>query len=422
MAFVANVVFWRGVDFVDMTLINYLAAAARAAVAAYLEPRRRGTVLPAVSHHAVDGVAWRRTLVLPLLVAGTAVSFALSAWLTQASPGVAFYLLPARGWELLAGGLVAWYGAAAPPLRGPTGEAAAAAGLALVLVPAFLYDSGTPFPGIYAVAPVLGTVLLLRYAPGSITGARLSWPPLVFVGLISYSAYLWHQPLFALTRYVSLSGQLGMAITVALFAATLVLAASTWRWVETPFRDRRTVATRTLIWSCTLATIASSFPRRCWRSAGMPARLADRLQHRQPIDAVIVHRLQHHAATDAASRPRLPARSVVGGAAVVPGRGRQPFRRPVPGIRENQPRDRQARPAAPAFFMFAATGNQRSPDRHTGLHPHARAGARRGDGTPHRQACFSYRVLPVTCHTTPWPPSGKEPSRTMPSAAPSSTS
>ena len=82
----------------------------------------------------------------------------------------------------------------------------------------------------------------------------------MFVGLISYSAYLWHQPLFALARYISLSGQLGTPITLALVAATLVLAAATWRWVETPFRDRRAVSARTLIWTCTLATIVVAIP------------------------------------------------------------------------------------------------------------------------------------------------------------------
>ena len=261
LAFVANVVFWRGVDFVDMTLINYFGRRLHEQPLLHtwsLGVEEQFYLLFPITLLMVW--RWRRALVLPALVAGTAVSFVLSAWLTRGSPGVAFYLLPSRGWELLAGGLVAWYGAAPATMRRPIREAIAAVGLAMVLVPTFLYDSGTPFPGLYAAAPVLGTVVLLRYAPGSVTGALLSSPPLVFVGLISYSAYLWHQPLFALTRYISPSDQLDLATTVALMAATLVLAAATWRWVETPFRDRRAVSTRTMIWACTLATIAVAIP------------------------------------------------------------------------------------------------------------------------------------------------------------------
>ena len=74
-------------------------------------------------------------------------------------------------------------------------------------LPATVFDSATPFPGYAAIAPVAGAALLIQYAPGTRVGAFLAWRPLVFVGLISYSAYLWHQPLFALARYLSLDGE-----------------------------------------------------------------------------------------------------------------------------------------------------------------------------------------------------------------------
>ncbi len=127
-------------------------------------------------------------------------------------------------------------------------------------MPVFTYTSDTPFPGYAALAPVIGTVLLLRDAAGSRIGALLSWRPLVFIGLISYSAYLWHQPLFALARYSSLSGQLDTVMATALSAVTLILAAITWRWIETPFRDRRLVSPRALVWTCIAATIAVAIP------------------------------------------------------------------------------------------------------------------------------------------------------------------
>ena len=282
LAFVPNFVFWRGLDFVDMTTINYFGRRLHEQPLLHtwsLGVEEQFYLLFPITLFAVWH--WRRSLVLPALVAGAVVSLALSAWLTPGSPGLAFYLLPARGFELLAGGLVAWRGAATSTARGPAREAAAALGLALILGPTYLYDSRTPFPGIHAVAPVLGTVLLLCFGPGTVTGAALSWPPLVFVGLISYSAYLWHQPLFALARYISLSGQLGTPITLALCVTTLVLAAITWRFVETPFRNRRTISTRTLIWSCAIATIVVAIPAAVLAFGGNAGR-------RSPIAAGIV--------------------------------------------------------------------------------------------------------------------------------------
>jgi hypothetical protein len=82
----------------------------------------------------------------------------------------------------------------------------------------------------------------------------------VFVGLISYSAYLWHQPLFALARYASLTGEIGTPLALALSAMTLLLAAGTWRYVETPFRDRRRVSNPALAWACAIGLLAVATP------------------------------------------------------------------------------------------------------------------------------------------------------------------
>lgn len=269
IAFAANIMFWRGVDFGDITTVNYFGRRLHEQPLVHtwsLGVEEQFYLLFPITVFLVW--RWRPALVLPALIGGAAASLALSAWLTRASPGLAFYLLPTRGWELLAGGLLAWRGGATAPMRGPWREAAAAVGLVLVVVPAFLYDNSTPFPGIHAAVPVLGSVLLLRYAPESVTGSVLSWRPLVFVGLISYSAYLWHQPLFALTRYLSLTGEFGTATALLLCAVTLVLATATWRWIETPFRDRRLVPTTRLAWACALATIAVAAPAAHWAFAG----------------------------------------------------------------------------------------------------------------------------------------------------------
>ena len=261
IAFAANFMFWRGVDFGDLTVVNYFGRRIHEQPLVHtwsLGVEEQYYLLFPLSLLVVWRI--RRSWVLPALIAGTALSFALGAWLTPRSPGVAFYLLPARGWELLIGGLVAYAGVASTPDRGRVREAGAMLGLALVLLPVFFYGSETPFPGYAALAPVIGSALLLAYAAGSRIGAILSWRPLVFIGLIWYSAYLWHQPLFALARYLSLSGLLDTGVAVILSAATLVLAAITWRWIETPFRDRRVVPARVLTWSAIAATIAVGAP------------------------------------------------------------------------------------------------------------------------------------------------------------------
>lgn len=272
LAFAGNVAFWRGVDFGDLTLVNYFGQRLHEQPLVHtwsLGVEEQYYLLFPLSLFLV----WRLrpSFMLPALIAGTLASIALSVTLTPGSPGVAFYLLPARAWELLAGGLVSWYGAS-----GSSGsrvrEVAAAVGFALVLIATIAFDSSTPFPGYAALVPVSGAALLLGYGPGSRVGALLSLRPIVFVGLISYSAYLWHQPLFALARYLSLSGDLDPWLAAILCAATLMLATLSWRYVETPFRDARVVSTRRLAWSAIAATVAVAIPWAILGFGGVGAR------------------------------------------------------------------------------------------------------------------------------------------------------
>jgi peptidoglycan/LPS O-acetylase OafA/YrhL len=248
LLFAANIMFWRGADFGDLTLVNYFGRRIHEQPLVHtwsLGVEEQYYVLFPLAIYLV----WRlsRSLVLPALLAGFLASFALSVWLTPIAPGIAFYLLPTRGWELLAGGLISWSGSPRferPRLR----ESAPVIGLLLVVFAATWFNSSTPFPGYAALAPVTGTALLLRYAPGSRVGRLLSWRPLVLIGLMSYSAYLWHQPLFALARYLSANGDLDRSVAIVLSAAALMLARLSWRYVETPFRDPRQVPRRRLAW------------------------------------------------------------------------------------------------------------------------------------------------------------------------------
>lgn len=153
------------------------------------------------------------------------------------SPAFAYYMLPSRCGELLAGAMVA-----AVVLRRPQSLPARSAlplalvGLALVFASMCLLSERDKFPGILAVPPTLGAALIIA---GGACGrnrvsALLALPLLRGIGAISYSAYLWHWPLLAFYRYGY--GEPGAAAGVILFGLTLTLAALTYRYVEQPLR------------------------------------------------------------------------------------------------------------------------------------------------------------------------------------------
>jgi peptidoglycan/LPS O-acetylase OafA/YrhL len=182
-----------------------------------------------------------------LLAAAAVFSFGLSVYWTQRHPTTNFYLLPTRAWELFAGALLAFSPACGIREKKWLSELLALAGMALILVPCFAYDHQTPFPGLAALPPVLGSALLIWVgsAPAgfSLMGRLLATKAVVFIGLISYSLYLWHWPLFSLTRYLSVKSP-ATAVWWGLILASVVLAALTWRFVETPFRQRKLLAAR----------------------------------------------------------------------------------------------------------------------------------------------------------------------------------
>jgi len=183
---------------------------------------------------------WPRRM-LPLLGLAAAVSLGIAQWGSAARPDAAFYLLPTRGWELLIGAfaaLVLLNERAWQPGR-TVSEAASVAGLSMLLYGIFVFDKNVPFPSLYTLVPTAGTALIILFAtPATAVGRLLARPALVGIGLISFSAYLWHQPLFALARHRSLD-EPGRALFAALVVASIVLAYFSWQYVEKPFRDRQ---------------------------------------------------------------------------------------------------------------------------------------------------------------------------------------
>jgi len=182
----------------------------------------------------------------PAIVAMSAIcaaALALSAATSAGSHGFAFYLPLTRAYELGLGALLALVPASRLSLPRSAREAAAASGLAMIIVAVFAFDGATVFPGVAALLPCVGTALVI--AAGSqgqtVVGGLLSLGPLVFVGLVSYSWYLWHWPVLAFTRVHLGTVDLPPSVALSAVAGSFGLAVLSWRFVEQPFRRRRGV-------------------------------------------------------------------------------------------------------------------------------------------------------------------------------------
>lgn len=175
-----------------------------------------------------------------LLISIAISSLAAAQWAAYMAPRAGFFLLPMRWWELAIGSFVAIYFTfQSKPLTKPIiNQLASSTGLAMIFYSAVTFDKHTPFPSLYGLLPTLGTALVIIYAtPRTLVGWLLSRRLLTGIGLISYSAYLWHQPLFAFTR-LALPTAPNINNYVALCLLTLILAYLSWRYIEQPFRQK----------------------------------------------------------------------------------------------------------------------------------------------------------------------------------------
>ncbi|MDW8845869.1 acyltransferase family protein [Erwinia sp. MMLR14_017] len=159
-------------------------------------------------------------------------SLAAGIFITPINGNSAFYLLHTRAWELGAGVLLALW--RSQPLTGGRSLPLAVAGLLLILIPVFLLDKESAFPGYLALLPVAGAVLLiLTHTP--LHQRLLENRVMVFIGKVSYSWYLWHWPLLSLAR-ISADAPLTAIQGLAISAGALVIATLSWYFVEKPFR------------------------------------------------------------------------------------------------------------------------------------------------------------------------------------------
>lgn len=182
-----------------------------------------------------------------LFLALFAASLAISSIGAFGESKGAFYLPHSRAFELMFG--MALVIGLNPQWRNDTvREVAAFAGLAMILIAALSYSDSTPFPGLAAVVPCLGTVLLISTAAEKQTmvSRALSVAPMVMVGKISYSLYLWHWPLFVFAEY-QYGERLPAAYSLGLVALAVALSFLTYTFVEQPARRRSFLTRRTAI-------------------------------------------------------------------------------------------------------------------------------------------------------------------------------
>lgn len=169
------------------------------------------------------------------IMALSAISLLLSEWGWRNSPSANFYLLPTRAWELFAGSIAAFI----VKKRGvqPKNFLSLLGFLAIIFA-IFFYDESTPFPSMYALVPVSGVLLIILFAEKStFTANLLSTKILVGIGLVSYSAYLWHQPLFAFARLENVSHPSSFKM-LSLSFISIILAVFSWMFIEQPFRKK----------------------------------------------------------------------------------------------------------------------------------------------------------------------------------------
>jgi peptidoglycan/LPS O-acetylase OafA/YrhL len=216
----------------------------------------------------------RRAAMAWLLVSVVGAGFLVSVYGVLTNPKAAFYLLPARLWELAAGGVLVF----APQFRTRwRDELLPAAGLGLIIGSVFLLSPEWLFPGWNALPAVLGAALIINPASAPSRAARvLSFQPLPFVGTISYSLYLWHWPLIVFWRQYRSGAALTLADAAILAAASVLIAFASWRWVEEPFRKPLPVKATLSLGLGAAAVAALTFG--VVQEDGFPGRVAARVQ------------------------------------------------------------------------------------------------------------------------------------------------
>ena len=182
-----------------------------------------------------------------LLAASTVVLFGCSLWGANFHPVSAFYLLPFRAWELLTGATLAAYSADRfiPAQSRPVLMQAGAIAGVILMAAAIGWPGTGPFPNFAVMLAVLGAAAVIATRDSPVHRVLAS-RPIVFIGLVSYSWYLWHWPVMSLLR-VAAAAEPGRWSLAAAVVLSLGIAILSWRFIEQPFRRGRASAPGALL-------------------------------------------------------------------------------------------------------------------------------------------------------------------------------
>ena len=215
------------------------------------------------------------------------LSFIFANWFIYISPDWAFYILPTRAWEICLGALVAFYfkNRSFKNLNYKFANFLSFLGLVLILFSIFTFDKYIINPGWPLLIPTFGTVLIILFGNiNSIVNRMLRNRILVFLGLISYSLYLWHQPFFAYLRAYSLN-EPNYQNYLYLLPFIFVISFFTWKYIETPFRNKNVISSKFIfIFSISLSLIFIIIGIFINKNYGMPSRIFSDEINKNDID------------------------------------------------------------------------------------------------------------------------------------------
>ncbi|MES0068053.1 acyltransferase [Mesorhizobium sp. M0074] len=220
---------------------------------------------------------WLRPWSLVIVAGLCVLSIDIAQRLLPVSQPFVFYMLPTRAWELLVGGLLALPAVRAVDIGHARAEILSACGLALIIGSLFLINDDTPFPGLYALPPCLGAAFIIGIHRQTMVSKALSIRPAGFIGLISYSLYLWHWPLLVFAGIYK-NRDLLVSERIGIVVAALLISTLSWRFVERPFRQKP--GAHTARWKWMLPAASATVAACCLslviiKGAGFPGRGPD---------------------------------------------------------------------------------------------------------------------------------------------------
>lgn len=215
----------------------------------------------------------RLSLILLVIAIG---SLTWNIYVLNYDDSAAFYLAHLRTWELLIGSLLATK-IITTKINPQVANLLGLLGLAMLAVSIFWYTNDTNFPGLAALVPTLGAALIIYSGTENNTfaGRILSFWPVVFVGQISYSLYLWHWPILVFAKYYAITPLQPWAL-IAVIVSSFVLAILSWRFIEKPFREKTLLKDRKRIFASAALVMGLAIAAGLviYLSNGLPNRLA----------------------------------------------------------------------------------------------------------------------------------------------------